>query len=148
MLIARVQDGVVTEVADYKQLFSNTSFPPSGPDSEFLVENSCLPVNLWKPHDAVTQRLIQATPYIEDAQVFLVAIEDKTQEEIAAEAAALIASTNAQAKAARAALYVAEADPLFFKSQRGEATNQEWLDKIAEIKNRVAQGNNRPTPGA
>jgi hypothetical protein len=32
--------------------------------------------------------------------------------------------------------YQMEADPLFFKSQRGEATHQEWLDKVAEIKTR------------
>jgi hypothetical protein len=32
--------------------------------------------------------------------------------------------------------YIAEADPLFFKAQRDEATYQEWLDKIAEIKER------------
>jgi hypothetical protein len=36
----------------------------------------------------------------------------------------------------RKAAYQAEADPLFFKSQRGEATHQEWLDKVAEIKTR------------
>ena len=34
----------------------------------------------------------------------------------------------------RKQLYIKEADPLFFKWQRGEATQQEWLDKIAEIK--------------
>jgi len=38
--------------------------------------------------------------------------------------------------AMRHAAYVAESDPLFFKWQRGEATQQEWLDKIAEIKAR------------
>lgn len=31
-----------------------------------------------------------------------------------------------------------ESDPLFFKWQRGEATQQEWLDKINEIKERFA----------
>jgi len=36
----------------------------------------------------------------------------------------------------RRAAYVSEADPLFFKAQRGEATLQEWQDKIAEIKAR------------
>lgn len=36
----------------------------------------------------------------------------------------------------RAAAYKAEADPLFFKAQRGEATQQEWLDKVAEIQSR------------
>ena len=34
----------------------------------------------------------------------------------------------------RKAAYIAEADPLFFKAQRGEATIQEWQDKVAEIK--------------
>ena len=36
----------------------------------------------------------------------------------------------------RRAAYIAEADPLFFKAQRGEATVQEWQDKVAEIKAR------------
>lgn len=36
----------------------------------------------------------------------------------------------------RAKAYRQESDPLFFKFQRGEATEQEWLDKIAEIKTR------------
>lgn len=43
---------------------------------------------------------------------------------------------NAEAKRRRAAAYAAETDVLFFKSQRGEATVQEWQDKIAEIKAR------------
>lgn len=34
----------------------------------------------------------------------------------------------------RAAAYVAESDPLFFKWQRGEATEAQWLAKIEEIK--------------
>lgn len=36
----------------------------------------------------------------------------------------------------REAAYKAEADPLFFKNQRGEATMQEWQAKVAEIKAR------------
>lgn len=43
-------------------------------------------------------------------------------------------------KAQRAAAYQAEADPIFFKSQRGEATNEEWLAKVAEIKARYPDG--------
>ena len=37
---------------------------------------------------------------------------------------------------ARKAAYTAEADPLFFMSQRGEATTAEWEAKVAEIKAR------------
>ena len=36
----------------------------------------------------------------------------------------------------RRIFYVEEADPLFFKVQRGDIPESEWLDKIAEIKAR------------
>lgn len=41
-----------------------------------------------------------------------------------------------EARAARAAAYAAEADPLFFKAQRGEATTEEWSAKVEEIRAR------------
>lgn len=41
-----------------------------------------------------------------------------------------------QAEQDRAAAYRLEADPLFFKAQRGEATTDEWTAKVAEIKAR------------
>lgn len=37
----------------------------------------------------------------------------------------------------RQAAYQAEADPIFFQAQRGKKTEQEWLDKIAEIDARL-----------
>ena len=43
---------------------------------------------------------------------------------------------NEQAEVNRRAAYIAEADPLFFKAQRGEVEQQVWLDKVAEIKAR------------
>jgi hypothetical protein len=42
--------------------------------------------------------------------------------------------TQEQIDAMRKAAYQAEADPLFFKWQRGESTEQAWLDKIAAIR--------------
>jgi hypothetical protein len=60
-----------------------------------------------------------------------------TDAEIDAEVARLQALEPIRvAEANRRAAYIAEADPLFFKAQRGEATLQEWQDKIAEIKAR------------
>ena len=59
---------------------------------------------------------------------------------IKVDAAKAAAKKAAQAEANRKAAYIAEADPLFFKTQRGEATEQEWLDKIAEIKARYPKG--------
>lgn len=36
----------------------------------------------------------------------------------------------------RALAYQAESDPLYFKWKRGEATEEDWLEKIQEIKDR------------
>ena len=44
-------------------------------------------------------------------------------------------------KALRQAAYVAESDPIFFKYQREEATKEEWLAKIEEIKARYPENN-------
>lgn len=57
-----------------------------------------------------------------------------------AEEAAWIAGAknrhNAAMKQAREFAYKTEADFLFFKAQRGEATMQEWQAKVTEIKAR------------
>jgi len=46
---------------------------------------------------------------------------------------------NVHRKIMREGAYVAESDPLFFKWQRGEGTEQAWLDKVAEIKQRYSE---------
>ena len=43
---------------------------------------------------------------------------------------------NEQKNDKRRKAYALEADPLYFKWQRGEATEQEWLNKVSEIKAR------------
>jgi hypothetical protein len=50
--------------------------------------------------------------------------------------AILKAEFNRQQKVSREKAYQLESDPIFMKSQRGEATQEEWLAKIAEIKAR------------
>ena len=60
-----------------------------------------------------------------------------TDAEIDAEVARLIALEPARiATENRRAAYIAEADPLFFKAQRGEVTMEEWQAKVADIKAR------------
>jgi hypothetical protein len=60
-----------------------------------------------------------------------------TDAEIAAEVARLTALEPARiATENRRSAYIVEADPLFFKAQRGEATMEEWQAKVAEIKAR------------
>ena len=81
MFIAKIGDTI--EVGDYRQLFPNTSFPASGPSSQFMVDNGCLPVNLFKYHDRMTQKLSQVAPYVENNEVFTVQVESLTEDEIA-----------------------------------------------------------------
>jgi hypothetical protein len=60
-----------------------------------------------------------------------------TEAEITAEVARLTALEPARiATENRRSAYIAEADALFFKAQRGEATMEEWQAKVAEIKTR------------
>lgn len=70
---------------------------------------------------------------IQTGEVTLVAM---TAEEIAEREAHVPAFVSNPIQEARAAAYAAEADPLFFKAQRGEATTAEWEAKVAEIKAR------------
>jgi hypothetical protein len=55
------------------------------------------------------------------------------EEERAAWAAEAFDRELAQVKETRRILYTRESDPLFFKYQRGENTEQAWLDAIAAI---------------
>ena len=68
----------------------------------------------------------------------------KIERELTADELAAITQTdderaerlNAETEANRRGAYQAEADPLYFGWQRGENTEQDWLDKVAEIRAR------------
>ena len=64
-----------------------------------------------------------------------VRVVELTAEEIAERSKPYVPSQREQ-ESNRAAAYRTEADPLFFKAQRGEATTDEWTAKVAEIKAR------------
>jgi hypothetical protein len=96
MLIAKIENGQVVDVADYRNMFAGTSFPSSGISDEFLVENNCLGVTVFKPHDSKTEKLVAVAPYIEDNQVFTIAVEPLTAEEIASKTASQAAQVRKQ----------------------------------------------------
>jgi hypothetical protein len=84
MLIAIVNGQTVEQVGDYQVLFPNTSFPASGPDAEWMAENSCFPVSVWLSYDESTQILVTVAPYILNAVVYTVEIQNMTPEQLAA----------------------------------------------------------------
>lgn len=115
----------------------NTSFSrPFVPTDDYVsVASSEQPA-----HDPMTHKLQELQPVLLDGiwmqQWEIVAL---TQEEIDILNALEASKAEAHAekiKNLRAEAYRAESDPIFFKAQRGEATLQQWLDKVAEIKAR------------
>lgn len=134
MRYAYVKDGKVVEgPRGLPKSWGNTSGFNLMSDAE-LAEIGWLPWRLVEvsspgPDWAATTSIIEikATEIVETQ-----AYRQKTQAEKDAENASRIESN----KQARASAYREEADPLFFKAERGEATREEWLAKIEEIRNR------------
>ena len=77
MFIAKVENGQVINVVDYRDVFGR-----SIPTDEQLVEKSYVRVNLFREHDRLTQKLITATPVLENGWVYTVAVAKMTEEEI------------------------------------------------------------------
>jgi hypothetical protein len=98
MLIAKVQGQTVLEVGDYTALYPDTSFPPSGPDAEWYVENSCMPVSVWLPYDATTQYLEPVAPYIQGEYVYTVQVAQMNAEQLAQYQASVAAGIGYQAQ--------------------------------------------------
>ena len=99
MQIAKIKDNKVEAVGEHKALFPNTSFPVSGPPTDWMTQNSVLPVTMFRSYNGLTEKSTSVDPYIEDGVVYLHKIEalDDSQK-----AAAQTARDNAAAEATRA----------------------------------------------
>lgn len=111
-----------------------TSFPKNPTDS-LLAEYNVLPVQRtdYPAYDLITQNLTEQTPVLAGnvwVQDWLVS--PATEEQVSQRLAERLATL----KMERAEAYRAEADPLFFKAQRGEASMDEWTIKVEEIRAR------------
>ena len=113
----------------------STSFPETVPDAVF-ADLGVYPIeHLGQPsYDSMRQKIVQdVMPSLNDGKWQVGwSVVALTAEEVAAK----VVEAKAQQEAKRKAAYTAEADPLFFMSQRGEATVEEWQAKVAEIKAR------------
>jgi hypothetical protein len=99
MLIAIVNGQTVEQVGDYQTLFPNTSFPSTGINDAFLAENNAKKVNVFKPYDANTQKLVSVAPYVEGEWVYTVDVASLTPEDIAARQASQAAQNKSKAEA-------------------------------------------------
>lgn len=96
MQLAKVINGTVSAVGDYRSLFPQTSFSESGPSQSFLAENGCLPVSAWKQYDRNTQKLTPVAPYVDGQQVYTVRVDALTQADLDARKAQKAAEVRAQ----------------------------------------------------
>ena len=80
-------------------LFPNVSFPSSGPTSDWMTENSVMPVTMSRSYDRMTQKSTSVDPYIESGVVYLHKIESLSDSE---KTAVQTEANNKQAESQRA----------------------------------------------
>jgi hypothetical protein len=127
-------------ISDLKKDNPQTSFPDEVLEST-LAEWNVFPVTSFEvpDYDATSQRVEESTPVLINGQWTQVwNVASLTSEEVLQ----MQNESAEQIRQQRQSAYQAEADPLFFKWQRKEATEQEWLDKVTEIKNRFPNPSN------
>lgn len=132
---ALIVDGTVAKypytIGNLRRDNPDTSFPKR-PTDELLQSWNMEPVQkVDRPDVVYTKNVTEGTPVFQAGQWTQVwIVTDASAEEIVERKANL----TAQAEANRLEAYRNESDPLFFKWQRGTATEQEWFDKVAEIR--------------
>ena len=90
-------------------------------------------------HEAIRKAYPSVVTIDDGAGAFDAAGNPVQLDQAKVDAAAIIVAQEqalAAAQRNRATAYTTEADPLFFKAQRGEATIEEWQAKVAEIRTR------------
>jgi hypothetical protein len=78
MFIAKVENGQVGEIIDFRTYFGKTN----SVTDEQLTAQGFVRVNLHRDHDRLTQKLVPSTPVLENGWVYTVAVADLTAEEI------------------------------------------------------------------
>lgn len=82
MLIAKIEQGNIVDIADYRAMFPNRSISEAGITDEWLSNNGCMAVSVFKPYDSNQEKLINTEPYIEGDRVFTVTVVPLDQQEL------------------------------------------------------------------
>lgn len=133
---AKIKNNLIIEypIQNIRKLFSNTSLPEDLTNDGNLPEGYVFVNNSTPPnYDPKSQKLVEAAPAPLDGkwyrQYSVVALNEP-------ELAVLRDQLAKEVTASRQLAFEQEADPLFFKAQRGEATIEQWQAKVAEIRAR------------
>jgi len=127
MKIARLDGSTISEIAEHKSLFPNTSFPKAGPDADWLAANSCAEVVVFLAYDSATQKNESVTPYLSDGKVYTRRVTDMTSDERAAVVTAANTAT-AQRNRAERDKRLAQCDWVVTKAlESGGAVPSDWV---------------------
>ena len=74
----------VKSTGSIQELFPNTSFTASGPNANFLAENSVVELVETLTYTTPTQKLVSVEPYIDGGKVYNIKVESTTADEQAA----------------------------------------------------------------
>lgn len=91
-------------------------------------------LNLMQNGQVISQVFPGAWFTLPDGRSVSPAYDGWTMEDYSLSLAPIPEPSKEQQALSRRLAYMEEADPIFFAVQRGEATQDEWLAKIAEIK--------------
>ena len=133
---AQVADNQIVEYPIYSlhARLPNVSLPSDLTDDALLPEGFAYvrPSNI-PTYDATTHDLVEAPPVLIDGHWYRqYQVVDLPPEDVEARQLAAAEAVNAQRRNA----YQTESDPVFFKWQRGEATKEDWLAKVQDIRER------------
>jgi len=92
MFIAKIENGLVGEIIDFRTYFGNTT----SVTDEQLMAQGFVRVNLHRDHNRLTQKLISCDPVLENGWVYKVAVADLTAEEIQSAKDGAMANIRAQ----------------------------------------------------
>ncbi len=87
MLVAKIIDGQVVDIADYRAMFISNVFPSGGPSDAWMAEQGVKRVNVYRDYDPDVQKLVACAPVIEGDWVYTVEVQQLNAEELEARSA-------------------------------------------------------------
>ena len=98
MIYAKVINGVIHDTAPRADYFPTTTFPVSGPSLEWLAAENLFEIQMRKPYNQASHKVVPCQPYIENGAVFGVEVVALSQDELDAIDNAARAQNEIQAK--------------------------------------------------
>jgi hypothetical protein len=84
MNYAILDGATVKQTGSLKTLFPNTSFPKSGPNSQFLTDNSVVELIENLSYSSPSEKLSKVDAYVDSGKAYSVKVESTTSDEVTA----------------------------------------------------------------